>query len=90
VALDGKTSRGSRRGDVPVVHLLALDQATGCVLSQARVPAGTNEHKAALRLLEGLALAVRVVIGDAAFCQLDLSRAVVESGGRFLWKIDAN
>ena len=91
VALDGKTSRGSRRGGVPAVHLLAaLDQATGCVLSQARVPATTNEHKAALRLLEGLALGGRVVTGDAAFCQRDLSRAVVASGGHFLWKIDAN
>jgi DDE_Tnp_1-associated/Transposase DDE domain len=91
VAIDGKTSRGSRRGGVPAVHLLAmLDQATGCVLSQARVPAETNEHKAALRLLEGLALEGRVVTGDAAFCQRDLSRAVVEAGGHFLWKIDAN
>lgn len=91
VAIDGKTSRGSRRGGVPAVHLLAmLDQATGCVLSQARVPAETNEHKAALRLLEGLALEGRVVTGDAAFCQRNLSRAVVEAGGHFLWKIDAN
>jgi hypothetical protein len=88
VALDGKASRGS---GVPAVHLMAaLDQATGCVLSQARVPAGTNEHKAALRLLEGLALEGRVVTGDAAFCQRGLSRAVVESGGHFLWKIDAD
>src|SRR5262249_26475633 len=68
VAIDGKTSRGSRRGEIPGVHLLAtLDQATGCALSQARVPAETNEHKAALRLLEGLALEGRVVTGDAAF-----------------------
>ncbi len=91
VAIDGKASRGSRRGGVPAVHLLAaLDQAIGAVLRQARVPAATNEHKAALRLLEGLALEGRVVTGDAAFCQRDLSRAVVEAGGHFLWKIDAN
>jgi hypothetical protein len=91
VAIDGKTSRGSRRGGVPAVHLLAmLDQATGCVLSQVRLPAETDEHKAALRLLEGLALECYVVTGDAAFCQRDLSRAVVEAGGHFLWKIDAN
>lgn len=91
VAIDGKTSRGSRRGEVPAVHLLAaLDQATGCVLSQARVPAGTNEHKTALRLLEGLALEGRVVTGDAASCQRDLSREIVAGGGHFLRKIDAN
>lgn len=91
VAVDGKTSRGSRRGGVPAVHLLAmLDQATGAVLSQARVPAETNEHKTALRLLEGMALEGRVVTGDAAFCQRDLSRTVVTAGGHVLWKIDAN
>jgi predicted transposase YbfD/YdcC len=67
-----------------------LDQATGCVLSQARVPAETNEHKTALRLLEGLALEGRVVTGDAAFCQRDLSREIVAGGGHFLWKVDAN
>ena len=54
VALDGKSSRGSRTADAPAVHLLAaLDQETGCVLAQARVPAETNEHKAALALLKG-------------------------------------
>ncbi|MDG3005723.1 ISAs1 family transposase [Paludisphaera mucosa] len=91
VAIDGKASRGSRRGAAPAVHLLAaLDQATGCVLAQARVPAETNEHKTALRLLKGLALEGRVVTGDAAFCQRDLSRRVVEAGGHFLWKVDAN
>ena len=91
VAIDRKTSRGSPRGGVPAVDLLAmLDQATGCVLSQARVPAETNEHKAALRLLEGLALEGRVVTGDAAFCQRRPQPARVEAGGHFLWKIDAN
>jgi hypothetical protein len=91
VAIDGKTSRGSRDGGAPAAHFLAaLDQATGCVLSQARVPASTNEPKAALRLLEAMALRGRVVTGDAAFCQRDLSRLVVEAGGHFLWKIDDN
>jgi hypothetical protein len=91
VAIDGKTSRGSRDRGVPAVHLLAaLAQATGCLLSQARVPATTNEHKAALRLLEGLALEGRVFTGGAAFRQRDLSRAAVDSGGHFRWKIDAN
>src|SRR4051812_5440046 len=48
-ALDGKVSRGSGTADGPAVHLLAaLDQETGGVLAQARVPAETDEHKAAL------------------------------------------
>jgi hypothetical protein len=91
VAIDGKTSRGSRGDGVPAVHLLAaLDQATGCVLAQARVPAETNEHKAALALLRRLALEGRVVTGDAAFCQRDLCRQVIASGGHYLIKVDDN
>jgi DDE family transposase len=91
VAIDGKSSRGSRTADAPAVHLLAaLDQETGCVLAQARVPAETNEHKAALALLKGLVLEGRVVTGDAAFCQRDLCRQVVDSGGHYLIKVDDN
>ncbi|MFO0950668.1 MAG: ISAs1 family transposase [Isosphaeraceae bacterium] len=91
VAIDGKTSRGSGTADSPAVHLLAaLDQETGCVLAQARVPAETNEHKAALALLKAMVLGGRVVTGDAAFCQRDLCRQVVDDGGHYLLKVDDN
>src|SRR6476659_1636847 len=57
VAIDGKTPRGSGTAAGVAVHLLAaLDQETGCALAQARVPAETNEHKAALALLKGMVL----------------------------------
>lgn len=89
VALDGKVSRGSGWAHAAAVHLLAaLDQQTGCVLAQARVPAGTNEHKAALALLKAMALEGRVVTGDAAFCRRDLSGQVVSDGGHYLWKVE--
>jgi len=91
VALDGKTSRGSLSALGAAVHLLAaIDQRTGCVLRQMRVDAKTNEHKAALELLEGLTLRGRVVTGVAMFCQRDLSRQVVDDGGHYLWKVDDN
>lgn len=91
VALDGKFSRGSGAAGSPAVHLLsALDQRTGCVLAQARVPAGTNEHKAALALLKAMVLEGRVITGDAAFCQRDLCRQVVADGGHYLIKVDDN
>jgi hypothetical protein len=91
VALDGKASRGSLGPHDRAVHLLAaMDQRTGGVLSQRRVDAKTNEHKAALDLLRDLALAGRVVTGDAMFCQRDLSGQVVAAGGHYLWKVDDN
>jgi hypothetical protein len=91
VAIDGKSSRGSGTADSPAVHLLwALDQHTGCVLAQARVPAQTNEHKAALALLKSMVLHGRVITGDAAFCQRDLCRQVVGDGGHYLIKVDEN
>src|SRR3954471_8581189 len=85
VALDGKSSRGSGTADAPAVHpLAALDQQTGCVLAQARVPAETNEHKAALVLLRSMVLHGRVLTGDAASCQRDLGRQVTDDGGHYL------
>ena len=91
VAIDGKAARGSLTTLGPAVHpLAAMDQHTGCVLGQMRVDAKTNEHKAALEMLRGLALAGRVVTGDAMFCQRDLSGQVVEAGGHYLRKVDDN
>jgi hypothetical protein len=91
VAIDGKSARGSGTADTPAVHLLAaLDHRTGCVLRQARVPADTNEHKAALALLKEMVLEGRIITGDAAFCQRDLCRQVVDSGGHYLLKVDEN
>jgi hypothetical protein len=91
VAIDGKSSRGSGTASAPAVHLLsALDQRTGCVLAQARVPAQTNEHKAALALLKSMVLHGRVITGDAAFCQRDLGDQVVGEGGHYLIKVDGN
>ena len=91
VAIDGKTLRGSLTPLAAAVHLLAaMDQATGCVLGQIRVDSKTNEHKAALELLQTLVLEGRVITGDAMFCQRDLSRQIIEAGGHYLWKVDDN
>jgi hypothetical protein len=47
VAMDGKTLCGTLQPHERAVHLLSLlDQRTGCTLSQSRVDAKTNEHKA--------------------------------------------
>jgi hypothetical protein len=94
-ALDGKTARGSFDGLEQAVHLLALvAHRSGLALAQAPVAGGgaekTNEHKAALGLLAGLALEGRLITGDAIFCQRDLSRQIIDDGGHYLWFVKEN
>jgi hypothetical protein len=86
LSLDGKALKGSRDGAVPGVHLVAAyaPQAQA-VLAQLKVDAKTNEHKAALRLVGILPLAGKVVVGDAAFCQRDLCRAIRDQGGDYVF-----
>jgi hypothetical protein len=91
VALDGKTARGSRDGDVPGQHLVAAycGQAQA-VLAQLRVDAKTNEHKAALQLLGVLPVGGNIITGDALFCQRDVCAAVVAAGGDYLFTVKDN
>jgi hypothetical protein len=91
IALDGKTARASKEGDVPGVHLLAAYvPAATAVLSQVRVDAKTNEHKAALRFLGVLPLAGKVVTGDAMFTHRDVAHQVRQGGGDYLLIVKDN
>jgi hypothetical protein len=84
ISIDGKTLRGSRDGDLPGQHLVAAYAPdVQAVLSQLRVDAKTNEHKAALQLLGILPLQDTIVIGDAAFCQRDVAATIVQGGGDY-------
>lgn len=91
VSLDGKTLRGSRDGEVPGQHLVAayVPQANA-VLTQIRVDAKTNEHKAALQMLGILPVAGTIFVGDAMFCQRDLCAKIVEGGGDYLFFVKDN
>jgi hypothetical protein len=82
VSLDGKTLRGATGEQLPAVHLLAAyAHEANTALAQMRVDAKTNEHKAALTLLDILPVQDRLVIADAAFCQRDLSQKVRKKKG---------
>lgn len=90
-SLDGKTLRGSRQGDIPGQHLVALYAPHArAVVAQLRVDAKTNEHKAALELLGMFPLKGKVVVGDAMFCQRDLCQAIVDQGGDYLLTVKDN
>jgi hypothetical protein len=91
IALDGKTARGSRDGEVPGQHLVAAYYAEAqAVLAQIKVEAKTNEHKAALTLLGLLPVKGNIITGDALFCQRDLCAAIVEAGGDYLFTVKDN
>lgn len=91
VAIDGKTLCSTLSEHGRSIQLLALlDQHTGCVLSQAAVSTDTNEHKASLVLLKTLVLKGRVITADAAYCQRDVCRQIVDSGGHYLVLVKDN
>ena len=77
LSIDGKKLRGTQGHELPGVHLLAAyAHEAKAVLEQIPVDAKTNEHKAALELLNLIPLEGKLVLGDAAFCQRDLSRKI--------------
>jgi hypothetical protein len=91
VSFDGKTLCGTLRPFSRAVHLLAaVDHQTGCVLSQCRVAEKTNEHKAALELLQTLVLEGRVIVGDAMFCQREVCQQIIDSGGHYFLAVKGN
>lgn len=90
-SLDGKSVKGALCGHDRCLHLLALfDQQTGGVMSQLAMPPDTNEHKAALALLERTVLKGRVVTGDAMFCQRDVCEQILAGGGDYLFVVKDN
>jgi len=82
IAIDGKTLRGAQGDQLPGVHLLAaFDHEAKAAIGQMRVDSKTNEHKAALALLDVIEVEGSVVTGDAMFCQRDLSRKIKAKKG---------
>jgi predicted transposase YbfD/YdcC len=90
-ALDGKTLRGSRDGELPGAHLISLfDPVLGFVIAQQAVDSKTNEHKAALAVIRSLAIEGKLLSMDAAFAQRDLCKEIKEAGGHYLVTVKDN
>ncbi|WP_368862435.1 ISAs1 family transposase [Frankia sp. Mgl5] len=91
IAVDGKTLRGSRTGEVTGRHLLAaLDHHTGVVLGQVAVDAKTNEIPALPVLLADLDLTGVIVTADALHTQTETARWLVGRGAHYLLTVKAN
>jgi hypothetical protein len=91
IALDGKTLCGTTGERVPGVHLLAASaHEARIVLAQMRVDAKTDEHKAALELLDVLPLKGAVVTADAMFTHADFCREVRKARGDYVLAVKDN
>jgi DDE_Tnp_1-associated/Transposase DDE domain len=95
IHMDGKTLRGSRNpaADLPGVHLLsAFAPRVHAVLAQIRVDSKTNEHKAALELLNLLPQTPggNLVTGDAIFCQKEVCQKISDRNDHYLLTVKDN
>jgi hypothetical protein len=81
-ALDGKTLRGSKRqrGEGALQLLTMAGQHLRGIVGQYRVE-GQDELEAALRMIEEIPLAGKVVSADAGLLRAPLAQKVVEKGG---------
>jgi predicted transposase YbfD/YdcC len=92
INLDGKTMRATiPEGKTKGVHLLsAYLPEEGWVMFQVEVGSHENEIPAAMRAVKHLDLRGKVVTGDALLTQRELSMAIVEDGGDYVWTVKDN
>lgn len=88
IAIDGKTLRGSARGDEPGRHLLAaFDHTHGVVLGQVDVETKTNEIPMFSVLLDPIPLVGAVVTADAMHAQRGHADYLHSRGAHFLFTV---
>jgi hypothetical protein len=88
---DGKTLRGTRKGDCRAEQVLVRMQAVlGTILGSQRIPLETNESKTALEMAKSLVLKGKLVVGDAAYCQRDICQQIARSDGDYLVTVKGN
>lgn len=93
IALDGKAIRGSRdryAGQDALVMISAYASRSGLTLVQQGVPEDTNEIGRMKEVLKLLTLRECVVTMDAAHCQAENARHIVEQGGDYVFVVKEN
>jgi len=95
INMDGKCVRGSahRSAQLPAVHLLsAFAPRVRAVLAQLRVDTKTNEHKAALELLNILPprQGGYLITGDAMFTQTEVCQAIRDRNDDYVLVVKDN
>jgi len=88
---DGKTLRGTRKGDQRAEQVLVrMQRALGKILASHAIPANTNETTVALEWVKRLVLKGKLIVADAAYCQRDLCQAVLQKGADYLVTVKGN
>ena len=93
VALDGKRLRRSHdrfHGKDAVMMLNACATESGLALGTRDVPEDTNEISTLREMLKLLVLAGCIVTADAAHCQTETTRQVIEQGADYVLALKAN
>ena len=91
VAVDGKTSRGARRGDGTRVHLLGVAEHGGRLLDHLEIDVKHNETSHFAELLASLDLAGAVVTFDALHTvRANLDWLAAEKNGQYIAVVKTN
>ena len=92
VAIDGKSVRGSRKGDVPrALHMVSAWAADmGLLLGQCKVDGKSNEITAIPELLRLLHLKGCIVTIDAIGCQKSIAQQLHEHGADYVLSLKGN
>lgn len=93
VALDGKVVRRSQdrwKGKEAIEIVSAWASMAGLVLAQQHVKEGSNEIATVPDVLRNLVLRGCIVTVDAANCQTENARIIVEQGGEYVFALKDN
>lgn len=92
LAMDGKFLRGTRiAGRESSDNVVSVYDVTDqLVLAQATVDSKENEIVAAPRVLEKVAVAGKIITGDAIHTQRAISKKIIDLGGDYLWPVKEN
>ena len=92
VAIDGKSVRGSRKGDATcALHMVsAWASDMGMLLGQRKVDGKSNEIKAIPQLLELLHIQGCIVTIDAMGCQTAIAEKITQQGADYMLALKLN
>ncbi len=91
VAIDGKTVRGSHRGEQRALHLVcAYGSGLGMALGQVRTADKSNEITAIPELLDALLLKGAIVTIDAMACQQRIAGKIIEAQADYVLAVKDN